>query len=58
LFRGWSLPGGGIEKEFADKFLDERVVAQELARKVMEETGIDIFHYIQPCSCFIRHFYL
>jgi len=47
-FGDWSLPGGGIEKEFADKFLDERVVAQELARKVMKETGIDIAHYIQP----------
>ena len=30
-----SLPGGGIEKEFVDKSLDERIIAQELARKVM-----------------------
>lgn len=38
----WELPGCGVDADSASKALDERIVVQELAREVKEETGISI----------------
>ncbi len=38
----WDLPGGGVEFEIALGALDERLVREELAREIKEETGIEI----------------
>jgi 8-oxo-dGTP pyrophosphatase MutT (NUDIX family) len=38
----WELPGGGVDADNSSKALDERIVIQELAREVKEETGISI----------------
>jgi len=38
----WDLPGGGVDAEKAVQALDERIIGQELAREVEEETGIKI----------------
>jgi ADP-ribose pyrophosphatase YjhB (NUDIX family) len=38
----WDLPGGGVDAEKAIQALDERIIGQELAKEVEEETGIQI----------------
>jgi len=38
----WDLPGGAAETEAASNALDERLIGQELAREVKEETNITI----------------
>jgi len=38
----WDLPGGAVEIEAASNAFDERLIGQELAREVKEETNITI----------------
>lgn len=38
----WDLSGGAVKAEAAAVTLDERLIGQELAREVLEETGISI----------------
>ncbi|MBW6441274.1 NUDIX hydrolase [Patescibacteria group bacterium] len=44
----WDLPGGSVEVESAAVASDERLIGQELAREVMEETGIQISVEVMP----------
>jgi len=44
----WDLPGGGVEESVCETAKDERVIGHEVAREVMEETGLDIADMIQP----------
>ena len=38
----WELPGGTLEEENIWKVKDERVISEELAREIKEETGLTI----------------
>ena len=38
----WDLPGGGVEKERAEKAKDERIVDMEVTREAYEETRLVI----------------
>jgi ADP-ribose pyrophosphatase YjhB (NUDIX family) len=44
----WELPGGTIEEENIWKIKDERIFGKELAREVMEETGLSIETPVMP----------
>jgi len=42
----WELPGGGVDADNASQALDERIIIQELGRKVKEEVGISILYML------------
>jgi len=44
----WELPGGTIDEENVWKIKDERIFGKELAREVMEETGLSIETSVMP----------
>lgn len=44
----WDLPGGGVDSENNAKALDERIVREELAREVEEETSLRISLLMMP----------
>jgi 8-oxo-dGTP pyrophosphatase MutT (NUDIX family) len=44
----WELPGGTIEEKTVWKIKNERIFGKELAREVMEETGLSIKISVMP----------